>query len=133
MKKQHVLVLILLWTVLSAFAWFSPAEAVSDSERRPLAQMPAVTLDSIGSGRFMKDFESYSLDQFPLRDGFRTIKSLFHQYALGQKDNNGIYLYDGYAVKQEKQLNADSVNHALERFDHIYEKYLQENFPEMLK
>ncbi len=127
MKKQHVLVLLLLWAALTGFSWFGPAKEISDSERRPLTQMPAVTLDAIGSGRFMKDFEKFSLDQFPLRDSFRTIKSLFHQYALGQKDNNGIYLYDGYAVKQEKQLNADSVNHALERFDHIYEKYLQDS------
>ena len=124
MKKQHVFVLVLLWTVLTAFAWFAPAKDMSDSERRPLAQMPAITLDSVVSGKFMKDFESYSLDQFPLRDGFRTVKSLFHQYGLRQKDNNGIYLYYGYAAKQEKELNRDSLNHALNRFNHIYEKYL---------
>ena len=124
MKKQHVFALVFLWAMLTGFAWFSPAKAMSDTERRPLAQMPAVTLNSIGSGRFMKDFEGYSLDQFPLRDGFRTVKSLFHYYILGQKDNNGIYIYDGYAVKQEYPLNTDSINHALERFNHIYEKYL---------
>ena len=124
MKKQHVFVLVFLWAMLTAFAWFSPAKEISDSERRPLAQMSAITLDSIGSGKFMKDFERYSLDQFPLRDGFRTVKSLFHYYILGQKDNNGIYIHDGYAVKQEYPLNTDSVNHALEQFDHIYEKYL---------
>ena len=124
MKKQHVFVILLLWAFLTAFSWFAPAKEDSDSERRPLAQMPAFSLDSIGSGKFMKDFESYSLDQFPLRDGFRTVKSLFHQYMLNQKDNNSIYLYEGYAVKQEYPLNTDSVNHALERFSRIYEKYL---------
>ena len=127
MKKQQTFVILLLWSVLTAFAWLSPAKALSDSERRPLTQMPAVTLDSIGSGKFMKDFESYSLDQFPLRDGFRTVKSLFHQYVLGHRDNNGIYLYEGYAVKQESRLDQDSVNHALERFSHIYEKYLTDS------
>ena len=125
MKKQHVFVILLLWAALTAFAWFSPAKEMSDSERRPLAQMPSVTLASIADGKFMKDFESYSLDQFPLRDGFRTVKSLFHQYVLGQKDNNGIYLHDGYAAKQETRLNVDSVSHALDRFNHIYEKYLE--------
>ncbi len=124
MKKQHVWILLVLWAGLTAFSWFAPAKEMSDSERRPLAQMPAVSLESIGSGRFMKDFESYSLDQFPLRDGFRTVKSLFHYYILGQKDNNGIYLSDGYAAKQEYPLNVDSVNHALERFNHIYENHL---------
>ena len=127
MKKQHVFVLILLWAALTTFAWFAPAKAVSDSERRPLAQKPAITLDSLSGGRFMQDFETYSLDQFPLRDGFRTVKSLFHQYVLRQKDNNGIYLYEGYAAKQESRLNKDSLNHALERFNYIYDKYLADS------
>lgn len=127
MKKQHTIVIVFLWAVLTAFSWFTPDQEISDSERRLLAQMPAITLDSMVSGKFMKDFERYSLDQFPLRDGFRTVKSLFHQYVLQQKDNNGIYLYDGYAVKQEYPLNTDSVNHVLERFNHIYEKYLADS------
>ena len=127
MKKQHAFVILLLWASLTAFAWFSPAKAMSDSERRPLSQFPAIRLETIADGRFMKNFESYSLDQFPLRDSFRTVKSLFHQYALGQKDNNGIYLYEGYAVKQESQLNEDSVNYALERFNHIYDRYLTDS------
>ena len=127
MKKQHAFVILLLWASLTAFAWFSPAKAMSDSERRPLSQFPAIRLETIADGRFMKNFESYSLDQFPLRDSFRTMKSLFHQYALGQKDNNGIYLYEGYAVKQESQLNGDSVNYALEHFNHIYDRYLTDS------
>ena len=98
MKKQHAIVMLLLWAVLTAFAWFSPAKAMSDSERRPLAQFPALQPESISNGKFMMDFESYSLDQFPLRDRFRTVKSLFHQYVLGQKDNNGIYLHNGFAA-----------------------------------
>ena len=127
MKKQHVFALIFLWTVLAACAWFSPVKAMSDTERRPLAQKPVVTLENLSGGKFMQDFETYSLDQFPLRDSFRTIKSLFHQYVLAQKDNNGIYLYKGYAVKQESQLKEDSINHALERFNHIYDKYLTDS------
>ena len=127
MKKQHAFVILLLWASLTAFAWFSPAKAMSDSERRPLAQPPSVALDSIANGKFMKAFETYSLDQFPLRDSFRTVKSLFHQYVLAQKDNNDIYLHDGFAAKQEYPLNPDSVSHALERFNHIYDKYLEDS------
>ena len=127
MKKQHTLAVLLLWAALTAFAWFAPSKDLSEAERRPLAQLPAVTLDSVLGGKFMKDFETFSLDQFPLRDGFRTVKSLFHQYVLGQKDNNGIYLYEGYAAKQEYPLNTNSVNRALERFNHIYKKYLQDS------
>lgn len=127
MKKQHTLVILLLWAALTGFAWFSPAKTMSDSERRPLAQRPVISLESLSGGNFMTDFEKYALDQFPLRDGFRTLKSLFHQYVLGHRDNNGIYLYDGYAAKQEYPLNLDSVSHAMGRLNHIYSKYLTDS------
>ncbi len=127
MKKQHAFVIVLLWAVLTAFAWFLPAKEMSDSERRSLKQFPQVSAQKVFNGSFMSEFEGYSLDQFPLRDGFRTIKSLFHTSVLRQKDNNGIYLSDGYAVKQEYPLNKDSIDYALKKFNAIYETYLQDS------
>ena len=125
MKKTNALLLVILWLALTAFAWFSPAKELSETERRPLEQRPELTAQSLLNGKFMEDFEDYTLDQFPLRDGFRTVKSLFHYYVLGQKDNNGIYLSDGYAAKQEYPLNRDSIDHALQRFTYLYEKHLK--------
>ena len=127
MKKQNAIVLLIVWGVLAAGAWLLPAQEMSDAERRPLTQFPEVSAQSVLGGTFMGKFESYTLDQFPMRQGFRTVKSLFHRYALGQKDNNGIYLYEDYAVKQDSRLNQDSINHVLERFNHIYEKYLTDS------
>ena len=127
MKKQNAIVLLILWGVLVLFAWLLPAKAVSDAERRPLAQMPEISAESILGGKFMEQFEDYSLDQFPLRNGFRTVKSLFHYYVLGQKDNNGIYLEKGFAVKQEYPLKDASIDHAVERFARLYEKYLTDS------
>lgn len=129
MKKMNVRAIgmtavALLWAALTAAAWFAPAKEISESERRPLAQTPEITADALLSGRFMKDFEEFALDQFPLRDAFRTVKSLFHFGVLNQSDSNDIYIADGYAVKQEYPLNVDSLNHAAERFNHLYEKYL---------
>ncbi|MDO5544279.1 MAG: DHHW family protein [Eubacteriales bacterium] len=121
MKKYQTILVLGLWGALALWAWFIPSKQISEAERRPLAQKPAF------SDTFTTDFESYSLDQFPLRDSFRTLKSLFHTVVLGQRDNNGIYLTDGTAVKQEYPLNADSVNHAIGRFQKIYDKYLTES------
>ena len=118
--------LLALWAALTGFAWFAPSREISETERRPLAQMPQISVSGIVSGQFAKDFESYTLDQFPLRDGFRTLKSLFHYYVLNQKDNNGIYLTQGHAAKLESTLNKASVEHALERFNRIYETYLRD-------
>ena len=124
MKKQNTIVLLVLWGILALSCWLLPGKELSDAERRPLAQMPEISADTILSGTFMEKFESYTQDQFPLRQGFRTVKSLFHYYVLGQKDNNGIYIENGFAVKQEYPLNEASLDHAVERFTKLYEKYL---------
>ena len=119
--------LVALWAVLTGFAWFGPAQEASEAERRPLKQMPQVTVDAILDGSFMTDFESYTLDQFPLRDTFRQMKSLFHYYALGQGDNNDIYIAGGHTAKQEYPLKQSSVDYALGRFNRLYEKYLRDS------
>jgi len=124
-KKISLLILLTLWGCLTAFAWFGPKAEMSESERRPLAQFPELSGKTILNGRFMADFEDYTLDQFPLRDAFRSLKSTFHYNILRQSDNNGIYLTDGHAVQQEYPLDMDSIEHALNRFNHIYNKYLQ--------
>ena len=126
LRTAGVLSVIALWTVLVAFAWLGPAKEVSQAERRPLAQFPAVSADSLLKGGFMEKFEAYTLDQFPLRDHFRTLKSLFSYNVLGNIDNNGIYIADGFAAKLEYPLNTPSVNNALKKFDYIYKTYLQD-------
>ena len=124
-KFHPSFLVVLLWILLTVSAWILPDKDISAAERRPLAQRPEISAQSITGGKFMKDFESWSLDQFPLRDSFRTVKSVFHTYVLGQKDNNGIYISGGYAAKQEYPLNEASVEHALDRFDKIYVNYLE--------
>ena len=124
-KSFWALTPVILWAALVLGAWFLPGKELSVSERRPLAQMPSVSVENLLSGRYMSDFEKASLDQFPLREGFRRVKSLFHTHILGQRDNNGIYLTEGTAVKQEYPLNATSLQHALSRFDRVYRDYLE--------
>ena len=125
-RALGALVLVILWGALTAFTWFSPARESSDSERRLLAQFPDTSINSILSGKFMSEFESYTLDQFPARDTFRQIKALFHSYGLLQKDNNDIYFFDGYLAKQEYPLNAGEVTAATNRLNWIYETYLKD-------
>ena len=119
------ILLLALWGALTLGAWFASPKAVSESERRPLAQFPAFDLQK--PGEFIGKFEDFSLDQFPLRDSFRRLKSLFHYNVLNQKDNNNIYLADGFAAKMEYPLNTASVNRALGKFRNIYETFLKGN------
>ena len=130
MKKMKVFglgALVLLWAVLTCAAWFGPGKDFSDSERRKLAQFPELSVKTVLDGKFMTGFESYTLDQFPLRDTFRQVKALFHYNALGQKDNNDIYMADGYAAKLEYPLNVTSLSNAVQKFNHIYKTYLTDS------
>ena len=129
MKKRYIgiILVIALWISLTVFAWGKPAAAASDSERRPLAQMPEFNGKTVLSGSFMRDFADYAVDQFPLRDEFRELKALYSYYVLGQKDNNGIYLHDGYATKMEYPLNETSLAYAADRFNALYRSYLRDS------
>ena len=125
--KKTTTILLSIWLLLTLGSWLLPARELSDAERRPLAQFPDISAETVLSGTFMEKFEDYSLDQFPLRDAFRTVKSLFHTCVLGQKDNNGIYIENGFAVKQEYPLNEASIDYAVSRFQTLYEKYLTDS------
>ena len=130
MKKRtgtiSAILVIALWVILTLGLWLLPSREQSEAERRPLAQMPEFSISTFLKGGFAGKFEDYTLDQFPLRDSFRSLKSVFSFYGMQQKDNNDIYIAQGYAAKLEYPLNQTSVNHALKKFNEIYEHYLQD-------
>lgn len=116
-----------LWLALALLAWFGPKRETSLSERRKLAQFPQTSAEAVLSGAYMSNFEAYTLDQFPMRDSFRQLKAQFHYNILQQRDNNGIYLSDGFAAKLEYPLQEASVNYALGKFNELYEAYLKDS------
>lgn len=117
-------ILAAVWLGLCAFAWLQPANERSDSERRKLAQLPKLTVGALLDGSYMEKFADYAVDQFPLRDSFRTLKALFQQKVLLQRDNNGYFVYDGYIVKQTYPLSEGSVTHAVSVMQSLYDTYL---------
>ena len=52
MKKYQTVFLLALWAVLTLCVWLVPAKEMSQAERRPLAQMPEFSLESLQSGQF---------------------------------------------------------------------------------
>lgn len=129
MKKEAKITVLLMAAVLlgiSLVCWMKPAGDYSATERRKLKQFPELTIENVAEGKFMTDFESYTLDQFPLRDGFRSLKAWVSQNIFRKSDNNEIYVAEGYAVKMEYPLKAEALSYAGERFEKIYEKYLKD-------
>lgn len=126
-KQRSVLLTILMAAMLlgiSLWAWCKPVDRFSESERRVLQPFPKLTADTLRTGKFMEEFESYSLDQFPCRDAFRTLKALTVFKVFFQKDNNDLFIEDGYVSKLNYPLRDEMLDHAAERFQYLYDNYL---------
>lgn len=131
MKKDLKNIIIVSWIAIfwlgtSFITWINPSKEISESERRKLAQIPKLEVSSILSGKFMKDFEEYSKDQFPNRFKLRTLKAYTRFNLLAQRDNNNIYIEDGIAAKLEYPLNENSIKTANNKFNYLYENYMKD-------
>lgn len=110
----------------SAVNLLSPAEAFSPLENRYLAQRPGLSLDGLldsGERGFARRFEQYVNDQFLLRDGWITLKSVA-EAALGKTENNNIvYGSEGYLFEKYRSYDADRLEKnfvCLEEFAALY-------------
>lgn len=108
----------------SVFALVKAPHGYSLAERRSLAQLPDPSQKNLISGRFMADFETYSMDQFPLRDGFRSFKAVVSRYVFGQKDNHGLYVVNGMVSKLEYPLNKAKAGISAKKIKEIRTTYL---------
>lgn len=126
-KIKDALTVIVLAVFIFGFAaahLILPDTDILKTERRPAAQLPYPSAGGISNGKFMSDFEQYSLDQFPLRESFRSVKAFSNYYLYSRQDNNGIYISNGSAVKIEYPLDTDSLIHASDRFNFVYKRYM---------
>ncbi|OUQ80484.1 DHHW family protein [Flavonifractor sp. An10] len=80
----------------------SPDRTFSEVENRNLEQLPAVDFGTpeklfrdgnFFNGQFMRDFETYTTDQFIDRDAWVDLKARTER-ALGKKENNNVYFAD---------------------------------------
>ena len=120
-----VAVTLLLLFGMAVWELLLPDGDVSRAERRKLAQAPVLTAQAVFSGDYMEDLETYLLDQFPLRDTWRTIKAVTRFDLFRQKDNNGVYLVGDSVFKMEYPLKDDQVLYAANKIQEVQDTYLQ--------
>lgn len=130
MKKKTeyiytVAVMAVLVFGLAFWAVLKPSDDFSESERRPLEQLPELSVKTLLNGDFMENFEDYTNDQFPMRDAFRSVKALAQYYLFGLSDNNGLYFADGQIAKLDFPLDEESLSNAKDRFTELYKTYLE--------
>lgn len=122
------IVFVLFLGVFFVLCLLHKPKDISESERRPLAQMPVnITWNSIVDRTVLEGFEDYSADQFPFREFFRSLKAHFQLDVLRLKENNGYAVEDGYIAKIEPAFNDAFVDGALKTLSSIYERYIRDN------
>ena len=102
----------------------SPDREFSQMENRNLEQLPTPSVESLLSGEFMKDFETYTTDQFVGRDGWIGLKAATER-TLGKQENNGVYFCNQDTLitrfdqpdAQKVQTNLTYVNNFVENVD----------------
>lgn len=135
MKRRYIAVIASFLGVLLFFSvtfFISPDKDVSASERRKLIQFSTYSEQKALKGEdydlsdYFSFLESYALDQFPIRDSFRSLKAMFKKYVLFQKDNNGYYLADGTLSRIDETLNEKAVSDSVSHFNTLYEMYFKD-------
>lgn len=87
-------IVIGLLILLAACSLLWPQREMSDLENRRLASRPQLSWDSAGSGSFSKQAEQHLSDQFPLRDVWLSVNSLY-DIALAKAERNQILIGKG--------------------------------------
>jgi len=103
MKKRSNLLVILLFSLalgagLLALVLVPSPEALQSERRKPA---PPPSLSDLRDGKWMRNWESYLADKFPLREQLRTLRAFVTLYLLGQADKDGLYFSEGHAGKFE--------------------------------
>ncbi len=117
--KKLTLALLFALILAGGIAMFLGNTEVSLSERRQMTQWSDVADSKILNGKLMSKAEDAAMDQFPLRDTFRSVKANFLYRVMGQLDNNGIYIHEGSAAKLEYPLDELSVRNAINKIQNI--------------
>ena len=89
-----------------------PDRYYSESEKRTLMQKNAISISDFSSGRMGTQIEKYLADQFPLRDGWITVKTLTERLSGKTEISNVYFGKDGYLIDaftsyDQKQFSAN--------------------------
>ncbi|MBQ4321289.1 MAG: hypothetical protein IJC35_03535 [Oscillospiraceae bacterium] len=124
LKRTVVVLFFLLIFGLSLAHILLPDTEISVSERRYLDTFPEITASKVFSGRYFTELEAYLLDQFPLREEFRTVKALTEFYALDMGETGGIMLSEGHLLPVEAVFHEGQAALAVEKMNDIVETCL---------
>lgn len=99
-----------------------PKKAVSESERRTLARLPAFTLQTVMDGTWFSEVSDYLTDHFALREELRTVNAAVRLSALQQPDVEGVFEENGFLFQPAWPLDEKAVTGNAQKLQSIVEK-----------
>lgn len=125
-SKCFVIGMAIVYAVSVLLVFVKKDIAYSQSERRQLASRPKFAAEEFWLGEYVSKLEKYMVDQFPLRDELRSVKSNFSMKVMQKQDTHNIYVKDGYLSKMEYPMDEESITRAAQLFESIYDRYLKD-------
>ncbi len=95
----------------------------SDIERRKLKTKEYLQEDVV------ENLEEYLTDQFPLRNNFLSLNSIWNRYILGNNEDNLVYLKEDYIIEKMYPIEKESINHFIKKINEMITEDLQNNEP----
>lgn len=117
-KYPVLLAFVLFMGITTVADLLTTGRTFSELENRYLQQRPAFSWRALLSNSYTSKYETFINDQFVLRDGWITLKSLCEQ-ALGKVENNGVvygsggFLFSKLLSVEEEKL-ADNTRYVCE-------------------
>lgn len=116
--KKNIDTLIKYFTLIFFFSFIfifpvvtlsTPDKKVNEIENKILTQLPRISIEKIKNGSFMRDFDNYSSDQFPLRTEFIQLKNLYN-YTMGIREFRDIYVGSNGRLMEKFILNKEIID-----------------------
>lgn len=102
-KKLYTVTFLLFLFLIPVLHVAGKDKEFSDLENRPLGALPRPEVETILSGSFGQELETYLADQFPFRNQFLSLK-LGAELVMGKKESNGVFIgYEGRLLQNFKK------------------------------
>lgn len=98
-----------LLTLLAVCSLFWPQREMSELENRPLAPRPQLNFHSVGSGTFFTQAERSLSDQFPLREVWLSVNSVYDMALLKAERNRILIGKNGRLFEPAAALTAQTL------------------------
>ena len=97
----------------------TPTKTVSVVERRTLAQRPRLSVDTLVSGQFTRDYGSFMSDQAAFREQLRFLKSFLERKVFRKLENDGVYVVGDFVYDKFYGIDRQRVATAARRMNEI--------------